>query len=169
MASQGKLPQIGGRRLAESINFVVYSLVVIAMVVLANWFVNRHNQRWDLTPTKKYSLSPQSLKVVKDLDRDLTIYVFDRERGFRTRRDLLDMYESASRRVKVQYVDPDRQPALAKQYGVRSYGTLVVTAGGRQYEAQGDSEEAVTNALIRVLKGQKSACFIQGQDRKSVV
>ena len=167
MAWKVKLPRIGGRRLAEGVNLVLYSLVVIAIIVLANWFVNRHNQRWDLTPSKKYSLSPQSLKIVKDLDRDLTIYVFDRERGFRARRDLLDMYESASRRVTARYVDPDRQPALAKQYSVRSYGTLVVTAGGRQFETQTDTEEAVTNAIIRVLKGQKSACFLQGHGEKN--
>ena len=78
------------------------------------------------------------------------------------------MYSSASNRVKVKYVDPDRQPALAKEYGVRSYGTVVVPAGDRHMEAQGDGEEGLTNALVRVLKGQRTACFIQTHGERNL-
>jgi len=157
-----------GQRVAGGANFIVYTLVGIAIVVLANWFVSNHDHRWDLTPSKRYSLSPQSQKLLKELNRDVKIYVFDRERSFGERRDLLGMFAAASRRVDVQYVDPDRQPQLARQYGVRTFGTIVVAAGERHYEATGDSEEGVTNALIRVLKGQRSACFIQGHGERNL-
>jgi hypothetical protein len=46
----------GGRRVLEGANFAVYTLIVIAILTLANWFVSRHDQSWDLTPNKKYSL-----------------------------------------------------------------------------------------------------------------
>jgi ABC-type uncharacterized transport system involved in gliding motility auxiliary subunit len=70
------------------------------------------------------------------------------------------MYQSASHRVDVKYIDPTRQPALAREFGVRSLGTIVVAAGDRHTEAQGDGEQAITNALVGVLKGQRTACFI---------
>lgn len=168
MGWKDRILRKSGRRLAEGANLVLYTGLVIAIIVLVNWFVDRHNRRWDLTPNQKYSLSPQSLKLLKELDREVTIYVFDRERSFRERRDLLDNYASATRRVTVRYIDPDRQPALAKQYAVRSYGTLMVTAGDRHFEAQGGTEEAVTNALLRALKGQKSVCFVQGHGERDL-
>ena len=121
-----------------------------------------------MTPNKKYSLSPQTAKMLKDLNQDVTIYVFDRERSFGERRDVLDMFTSASHRVKVRYVDVDRQPALAKEYGVRSYGTIVVAAGDRHFEAQSDTEEAISNALVRVFKGQRTACFIGGHGEREL-
>ncbi len=158
----------GAHRIFEGANLAVYTGVAIAIVVLANWFADRHDQRWDLTPNQKYSLSPQSKKILKGLDRDVSIYVFDRERGFRGQRDLLDLFAATSKRVTVRYVDPDRQPSLAKQLSVRTFGTVVVAAGERHYEAQGSNEEGITNALIRVLKGQKTVYFAQGHDERDL-
>ena len=157
-----------GRRLFAGANFVVYTAVVIALVVLVNWFVDRHNRRWDLTANQRYSLSAQTLKMLKGLDRDVSIYVFDRERSMRQRRDLLDNYAVATKRVTVQYVDPDRQPTLAKQFGVREYGTTVVAAGDRHFEAQAPTEEGVSNALLRVLKGQKTVYFVEGHGERDL-
>jgi ABC-type uncharacterized transport system involved in gliding motility auxiliary subunit len=158
----------GGRRVLEGANFAVYTVVVIAILVLANWFVSRHDHSWDLTTNKKYSLAPQTSKLLKDLNQDVTIYVFDRERSFGQQRDLLNMFSSTSRHVKVRYVDVDRQPSLAKEYGVRAYGTIVVAAGDRHFEAQSDSEEAISNALIRLFKGQRMACFLEGHGERDL-
>jgi ABC-type uncharacterized transport system involved in gliding motility auxiliary subunit len=105
---------------------------------------------------------------LRSLSKDVTIYAFDQERSFGERRDVLGMYSSASNRVKVKYVDPNRQPALAKEFSVRSYGTIVVAAGDRHMEAQGDSEEGITNALVRVLKGQRTACFMQTHGERNL-
>jgi len=168
MALKDRIQGHTGRKIFAGTNIAVYTLAGLAIIVLLNWFVDRHNHRWDLTPDKKFSLSPQTTKIVKELNRDLNIYVFDRERGFRARRDLLDNYEVLSPKVKVQYVDPDRQPALAKQYGVRSYGTIIVATAEKHFETQGDSEEGVTNAIVRLLKGQKTIYFIQGHGERDV-
>jgi ABC-type uncharacterized transport system involved in gliding motility auxiliary subunit len=168
MAWKDRIAGRSGQQVLTGANFALYTLIVIALIVLVNWFVNNHDQRWDMTPNKKYSLSEQTRKILKELNRDVTIYAFDKERNFGERRDVLGMYASASNRLKVKYVDPDRQPALAKEYSVRSYGTVVVAAGDRHMEAQGDGEEGITNALVRVLKGQRMACFIQTHGERNL-
>jgi|YelNatPaOPRAMG01_1025707.scaffolds.fasta_scaffold22942_2 ABC-type uncharacterized transport system involved in gliding motility auxiliary subunit len=159
----------GGRqRFLQGANLALYTLIGIAIVVLVNWFVNNHDKRWDLTPNQEYSLSPQSLKILKGLKQNVTIYAFDRKQDFSRRRDLLGEYEEASPRVTVRYVDPDRQPGLAKQYGVQSYGTIEVVSGTRHFQAQTTNEEGVTNALIRVLMGQKTIYFVQGHGERDI-
>jgi ABC-type uncharacterized transport system involved in gliding motility auxiliary subunit len=157
-----------GQRVLEGANVAVYTLVVVAILGLANWFVSRHDHSWDLTPNKKYSLAPQTVKLLKDLNQDVTIYVFDRERSFGQRHDLLNMFSLASRHLKVRYVDVDRQPALARQYAVRTYGTIVVAAGDRHFEAQSATEEGISNALIRLFKGQRTACFLTGHGERDL-
>ena len=157
-----------GRRILAGTNWVVYTIVGLAIVVLCNWFIDRHDHHWDLTPTKKYSLSPQSTKLLKGLDRDVTFYVFDRPSGFRERRDILNLYSSATHRVSVRYVDPNRDPSLAKQFAVRTYGTIVVAAGDRHFEAPSATEEGISNALIRVLKGQSIVYFVQGHGERNL-
>ncbi|HZT70956.1 MAG TPA: GldG family protein [Terriglobia bacterium] len=163
-------PRRGGsrQRILQGANLALYTLIGIAIVVLINWFVNNHDKRWDLTPNQEYSLSPQSLKILKGLKQDVTIYAFDRKQDFSRRRDLLGEYEEASPRVSVRYIDPDRQPGLAKQYGVQSYGTIEVVSGTRHFQAQSTDEEGVTNALIRVLMGQKTIYFVQGHGERDI-
>jgi ABC-type uncharacterized transport system involved in gliding motility auxiliary subunit len=158
----------GSQRILQGVNLALYTLIGIAIIVLVNWFVNGHNKSWDLTPNQEYSLSPQSIKILKGLKQNVTIYAFDRKDAFSRRRDLLGEYENASHHVAVRYVDPDRQPALAKQYGIQSYGTIEVVSGTRHFQAQTTNEEGVTNALIRVLMGEKTIYFMDGHGERSI-
>ncbi|HUI41630.1 MAG TPA: Gldg family protein [Terriglobia bacterium] len=167
MAEQPQAPNATGRRILRGTNLAIYTVIAVAIIVLINWFSSQHVQRWDLTKNQKYSLSAQSLKLVKGLKDDVTIYVFDRDQSFRAEGDLLNLYPAASHRVAVRYVDPNRDPALAKNFGVTNYGTVVVAAGNRHFNAQSSTEEGVTNALIRVLKSQSTVYFIQGHGERS--
>ena len=149
------------RRVLEGVNLVVYTLVVVAIVILVNVAVSRYgDRRWDLTSTKKFSLSPETVKVLKGLSGNVDIYAFNEARGMQADRDLLDNYTNVTRRVTAHYEDPNRQPALARQFEVRSAGTIVVAEGGRHYAASSADEQGVTNALIRLTKGMKKVCFI---------
>ena len=167
--AQTERPKGGGsQRVLQGANLALYTLIGIAIIVLVNWFVSRHDKRWDLTPNQEYSLSPQSKKILKDLKQNVTIYAFDRKEAFGQRRDLLGEYSAASPRVTVQYVDPNSQPALARQYGIQEYGTIEVVSGTRHFQAQGTTEEGVTNALIRVLMGEKTVYFMQGHGERNI-
>ena len=161
-------PPLGGRKILAGANLAVYTAVVIAIAILLNWFVSRHDKRWDLTPNQTYSLSPQTRQLLKGLKQDVTIYAFDRKGAMREARDLLGSYGSASAHVKVRYSDPDTDPSLARRFGVRSLGTIVLASGDRHIEAQGSTEEGISNALIRVLKGQKLIYFVQGHGERDV-
>jgi gliding motility-associatede transport system auxiliary component len=168
MAEKERSKGGGSQRILQGANLALYTLIGIAIIVLVNWFVNSHDKSWDLTPNKEYSLSPQSIKILKGLKQNVTIYAFDRKDAFSRRRDLLGEYESASNRVAVRYVDPDREPDLAKQYGIQSYGTVEVVAGTRHFQAQNTEEEGVTNALIRVLMGEKTVYFVDGHGERGI-
>jgi ABC-type uncharacterized transport system involved in gliding motility auxiliary subunit len=159
----------GGKlRILQGANLALYTLIGIAIIVLVNWYVNQHNKTWDLTPNQEYSLSPQSKKILKGLKQNITIYAFDRKDAFSRRRDLLGEYEKSSNHVAVRYVDPVRQPALSRRYGIQSYGTIEVVSGTRHFQAQTTNEEGVTNALIRVLMGEKTVYFMDGHGERSI-
>ncbi len=168
MAWKDRMKGSGGRRALEGVNLLIYTVIGIAIIVVVNWYASNHDKRWDLTPNKIYSLSPQSKKVLKGLKENLTIYVFDRKEQFHARQDLLGEYADASSHLKVDYIDPLRDPGLAKQYGVHTYGTIIVTAGDRHFKAEADTEQGVTNAMIRVLEGQKTVCFIEGHGERDL-
>src|SRR5579883_2166578 len=96
MSENERRPGSAKRQILHGTNLAIYIVVVLAIIVLCNWFVNRNDHHLDLTPNKEFSLSPQTRKLLKGLDRPVSIYVFERESGFRERRDLMNLYSSAS-------------------------------------------------------------------------
>jgi ABC-type uncharacterized transport system involved in gliding motility auxiliary subunit len=141
----------------------IYILVVIAILATVNWLADRHNKSVDATSNKRFSLSDQTAKVVKGLNREVKVTYFDKTSEFGRARDLLDRYNNLSTNLKVTYVDPDKKPQLAKAAGVRTYGTIFVDSGTKREEAKSLTEEDITGALIRSLKsGERNACFVTG-------
>jgi ABC-type uncharacterized transport system involved in gliding motility auxiliary subunit len=148
---------------------VSYILIVIAIVVVANMLADRYNKSYDSTANKRFSLSEQTAKIVKDLKQDAIITYFNRSASFRDGKDLLDQYANLSPKLQVKYIDPDKDPELAREYGIRDFGTAIVQIGAKHEEAKGMTEEGITGALIRDLKGNtRTVCFTSGSGEHQV-
>src|SRR5882724_4909738 len=140
-----------------------YLLVIVAVLGATNWLASRHNKSFDSTANKRFSLSEQTAKVVKGLKNDVNITYFDKTTEFGRARDLLDRYTNFSTKLHVTYVDPDKKPQLARAAGVRTWGTIYIESGIRKEEAKSLTEEDITGALIRSLKGgDRNVCFVSG-------
>jgi gliding motility-associatede transport system auxiliary component len=141
----------------------IYILVVIAVVVVVNTLADRYDKSFDATSNKRYSLSDQTAKIVKGLKQDATITYFDQSTRFREGKDLLDQYANLSPKVHVEYVDPDKNPQLAREAGIRNLGAAVVQVGAKKEEAKSMTEEGITGAFIRDLKSNtRTVCFVTG-------
>src|SRR5882757_7044348 len=141
----------------------VYTLIVIGVLAAGNWLAQRYPKSLDTTSNKKFSLSDQTEKVVKGLKQDVTIQYFDQTQRFTAAKDLLDRYSALSPKLTVEYVDPDKKPQLAKLAGIKNYGQTFINIGAKREEARSVTEEEVTGALIRALKGgERTICLVKG-------
>ena len=146
-----------------------YTLIVITAAVIANVLADRFNQSYDATSNKRYSLSDQTAKIVKGLKENATITYFNQSTRFRDGKDLLDEYANLSPRVRVEYVDPDKNPQAAREAGIRSFGTAVVQVGAKKEEAKSMTEEGITGAFIRDLKSDtRTVCFVSGSGEHQI-
>jgi ABC-type uncharacterized transport system involved in gliding motility auxiliary subunit len=155
------------RQTKYTLYVTVYVAVIIAVLTLANFLAQRYNKSWDSTANKQFSLSDQTTKVVKNLKQDVTITYFDRTSNLTdprgNARDLLDRYANLSPKVRVVYIDPTKKPDVAKADGVRTIPTILVDTAGRRQEAKSVSEEDITGALVRALKGgERTVCVTTG-------
>lgn len=142
-------------------------LIAIGILGVINYIGKRQNKRWDLTASKQYSLSDQSRTFLSKLDAPLDIHVFVQELGFQQYRDRLKEYEYASKQVKAEYIDPDKKPTVAQQYQVQQYGTIVFNYKGRTERITADTEQDITNAIIKVVSGQqRKVYFTDGHGEK---
>src|SRR6201987_2286777 len=146
-----------------------YILIVLIAVVVANVLADRFNKSYDATSNKRYSLSAQTAQSVKGLKQTAIITYFDQSTRFRGGRDLLDEYANLSPKVKVEYVDPDKNPQAAREAGMRNLGTAIVQIGSRKEEAKSMTEEGITGAFIRDLKSTtRTVCFVEGSGEHQI-
>ncbi|MFN8378347.1 MAG: GldG family protein [Anaerolineae bacterium] len=145
---------------------VVLLLVSIALIGL---YTVARNQNWrtDLTQSNAYSLSDTSAQAISAYSTDPSLppvqmlAFYPASQASQQDRDsaLLDSYVQASNgKITYTFVDPDREPQKATQYGVQSYGQIAVMA--QNADGTLDSENAVlvsradqeqlTNAVLRV-------------------
>jgi ABC-type uncharacterized transport system involved in gliding motility auxiliary subunit len=142
-------------------------VVVLAILAAINNLSTRHNRRWDQTGAKQFSLSDQTKKVLADLKDPVHVQVFARSDDFQRYRDRLDQYTYQSKLLAVDYVDPEKKPGIAQALGVTTLGTVVFEYKGRNEKATSDSEQDLTNALIKVITGrQPKVYFTSGHGEK---
>jgi ABC-type uncharacterized transport system involved in gliding motility auxiliary subunit len=147
----------------------VYIIVIFAVVAVANVLADRYNKTYDSTANKRYSLSDQTIKIIKGLKQDVTLTYFDQGKGFDNARDTLSLYQNLSSKVHVKYVDVDKDPEAARAAGVRSYGTTAVEIGGKTELANSLSEEDILGAFIRDLKNNtRTVCFVTGSGEHQI-
>lgn len=147
----------------------LYIVVTLAVVTVANVLADRYDKSYDATSNKRYSVSDQTVKIVKDLKQDATITYYDQATRFQPAKDKLDLYADLSPKVHVEYVDPDKKPELAREAGIKNYGTTIVQIGARKNEAKSTSEEDITGAFIRDLKQTtRTVCFLTGSGEHQI-
>lgn len=142
-------------------------LLMLAILVGVNYVAGRQHKRWDLTEGGQFTLSDQTRKVLDGLKAPVNVKVFAKDTEFQRFRDRLDGYTYASAQVKVDYIDPDKQPAVARQWQVQQYGTIAVDYNGRVERVTTDTEQDITNAIVKAVEGgEKKVYFSQGHGER---
>src|SRR5712675_363310 len=80
----------------------LYIVVILAVIIAANWLANKNNKTVDVTANKQFTLSDESKKVTGNLKKDVTVYYFDKSDSYDRARDILDRYRNLSPHIKVQ-------------------------------------------------------------------
>lgn len=158
-------------------NLALLIVVVLGITGALNYLASRHNKRWDLTAAKQFSLSEQTVKILSNLKQDLKVILFQRKeqtQEAQNRQDLLDEYKFQSKRISVEVVDQEREPARSAKYKTATepsvpFGTVIIDAGGKVERVTNVTEQELTNAIIRVIKeGKKKIYFVEGHREKSI-
>ncbi|HYH45340.1 MAG TPA: GldG family protein [Thermoanaerobaculia bacterium] len=122
-------------------------LLMAALLVIVNYFGHKYHKRFDWTSSRLYTLSEKSENVVRDLEKDVDFIVFLQpgDELYEPVRELLTQYDAASQRVKVRYVDPqrDRMEAerLIQQYQISGYGVVVASGKDKRVIPSNDLAE----------------------------
>jgi len=161
--------RIGRRQMRYGTNTAVLVSTVLALLGGLNYLAYKRDKSWDLTKGQRHSLSDQTRKMLSGLREDVTLTYFERGNRMDEARARLEQYRNASPRVKVAFVDPVVNPGQARDYEITAVPTVVVEKAGRREKISNDSEQDITNAIIKVTRGaKKTVCFVEGEGERDI-
>lgn len=151
----------------HGMNMGVMILSVLAMLVAINFISLRHYKTFDFSLAQVNSLSDQSVKVVQGLDSELKIIFFYKEgadgaqqnrKAFQT---LVKRYQDISHQVHLDFVEVNKRPDLAEQYGVNKGGGVVfVEYKGKRNRIERIEEQEITGAIIKTTRDKDKVVYL---------
>lgn len=140
-------------------------VVIFAVAVLANFALSLHDTHIDLTREKVFTPSERALEVVDRISRPvkLTYFFQGQDPNGRRARDIVEAMARRNALLDVRTVDPDKQPTLAENFGVKVYNTAVLEADGRRVSVHSTDETEIAIGIQRVLRERVvTVCFMEG-------
>ena len=133
---------------------LVSILVFLGILVAVNYLGTRQNKRWDFTANQVFSLSDQTVRILRELPEPATFTVYERQERQQVHRDRLEEFTYHSSQVKTEFVDPDREPGRASEAKIEALPTILIQHKGRTERVNSSNEQDLTNALIKAVTGQ---------------
>lgn len=165
-ASQRRLMLGGGTALGV--------IIFLAILVGVQYVVLQHPKRWDLTQTGRYTLAPQSKKILqtfkeKKLPIEVLAFYETKDSSERDKvRDLLEQYRDVYSDFSYSFIDPDKDRAVAIKNKIDTYPTIVIKSGEKDERITTADEETFTNALLKLLRTEvKKVYFLKGHGELS--
>jgi hypothetical protein len=161
-----------GRQMRYGTTAVFSSLLLIGIVAFVYILLQRATLTLDMTEGRRFTLSSETMDVLKGLNREIRITGFYDSTAVLQREiddQFFRLYETATNGViSRQYIDPNQEPALAQRFGAYSNGAvflsyLTTNADGSKTvdfaslarvprQPGGAQEREMTQAILRLLR-----------------
>lgn len=172
------------------LNNILMVLFIIGIGIMLSYIGFRRNFRYDFTYNQLFSLSEQTIKVVRELKKETKITAFyphGLAEGTAIE-DLLREYGRNSSQLSYVMVDPIRDPLTTKAMNIKQVGQIVVQSGSNRVDIpvselfyqpnpynqnpndkpKFTGEQAITSAIVNVTSGIKRTIgFVTGHGEGS--
>jgi len=138
---------------------------VLVMVNIAVWY-----NPWsiDLTASGRNEVSPDTRRILGRLQVPVELMQFGRDPNPLVEQ-LLRSFERETQRIRVEFVDSDRQADLARQYGVIRNGAVVVRSGEKFRKVDEPNEQALVTAVLQATTAEdRVVCFVTGHGERGI-
>ncbi|MCL5035894.1 MAG: GldG family protein [Chloroflexi bacterium] len=157
------------RSLHYNINTAISLVLVLGIAVILGILGTKYHHQWDLTANKRFTLAPQSVKILKNLKDELLIKAFYIKGTERSAEDIFKQFAYYSPMIKYEFIDPNKDPRLAREYEISQPGTVFVLCGKNREKLMQVSEEKLINTIIKATRKEKRLVyFLKGHGERGL-
>ena len=144
-------------------------VIFLAILTIAYLITLNHNRVWDLTAGDENTLDAKTTGILDAIDFEVMVRLFEARSQSDSAENLLEIFNLDNPNIRYEIIDPDANPAKAREYGIQDYGQAVIEARGRSITSEGLDEEGLVNALLRLRRDrQKVVYFITGHGERAL-
>ncbi len=153
----------------------------VGIIVVINYLLFRTDVRFDVTQGKLHTVSTQTIRVLNSVENEIVITGFFKDQGAdrSSFRDLAKEYSRRNDNIKVDFINPDKEPGLAKKFGIKEYGSVVIAKGDDSVKLRltdpitggiiKNSEEEITNAILKLNReSDKTVYYLIGHGQRDM-
>ncbi len=153
----------------------------LGIIIAVNYLLFRTDIRFDVTQGKYHTVSAHTVRVLNSVEDEIEIIGFFKETGIDRGgfQDLVKEYSRSNDNIKVNLINPDKEPGIAKKYGVKEYGSVVIAGGDKVVKLRltdpitggilNNSEEEITNAILKLTReSEKTIYFLSGHGQRDM-
>ena len=167
---------IVGRRGRYGVNAAALTIAFFVIVLVVNFIMYTNPTRIDVTATRVFSLSQQTIQVLDELDTEVMANAFfvsaDTDNSVRQQaEDLLNEFSRKTPNFQYRFLDPELNRAQAIKYNVVSYPSIVfedTKTGKVQGVINFTEQDFVTGILVSTDKQQKIIRILTGHGESEV-
>ena len=149
--------------------------IILAIFIAGNFILNKAKLNpIDFTKEKIYTLSDESKNQIKDIEQNVTMYIFGYEDGS-TPVVLGNQYHDTNEKITVQLVNTTDRPDLVAKFNISEDSQLVAISSNQRYKIISSSEmyssdytnnssmdlteQKLTNAILNVTVASKPQIY----------
>lgn len=157
--------------MATRAGYLLSVILLVAFMALGAFVIDRNDLRIDLSPYARNTLSPQTIRLLEQLDRPVRLVAFFRDvpadRAILS--GLVELYQQYTDLLELEFVDLDRRPELAESFDVTANRTVILTSADLQVRTIAPNEPELTGALVRLLSDRPPrVAFLSGYNGASI-
>jgi len=145
---------------------IIFTLLFLVFMAMLAWLGVRYNTSFDLTANNRNTLSFASIELLNKIDGPISITSFVKKNEQIEK--FIRRYQIHKEDISLTFVDPDIEPQLARENGVRVKGELVLRFGDRRENLQTLTEQAMSTVLQRLARNaERYIVFLEGHGERS--
>jgi len=153
----------------QGIGFVIMVLVITGLLIQVS---REYNTEFDWTASGRHTLNKASIKVVEKIQEPMLITSYatgDELSETRIQiRNIIKRYQKQNDKISLKFIDPQLNPQLIRELGIRVDGEMIVTYQSRTEHLQDLTETSITNAIYRLLRStDRQLLFMTGHGERN--
>lgn len=152
-------------RLQYRIQHMVFIILLLSLLGFVGWLSIEFDQSSDWTHGARHSLSQDTIEILQQMNGEINLrtYQADDPTLLNAIREILQRYQRNKIDFEFEMINPDIYIAQAKRDNISQYGQTIIDYAGKSERIDQLSEESITNALLRLQRGNRPQIMFLSQ------